>query len=51
MRIAILSDIHDDLTAFEAVLADLQHTSPDLILHGGDLADAKRLDTGSLQMP
>jgi predicted phosphodiesterase len=40
MRIAILSDIHGNLTAFEAVLADLQHFSPDLILHGGDLADA-----------
>src|SRR5450755_9083 len=40
MRIAILSDIHGNRTAFEAVLADLQDASPDLILHGGDLADA-----------
>jgi predicted phosphodiesterase len=40
MRIAILSDIHGNRTAFEAVLADLQQTCPDLILHGGDLADA-----------
>ncbi len=40
MRIAVLSDIHGNRTAFEAVLADLQQTSPDLILHGGDLADA-----------
>jgi predicted phosphodiesterase len=40
MRIAILSDIHGNRTAFEAVLADLQRTSPDLVLHGGDLADA-----------
>jgi predicted phosphodiesterase len=40
MRIAILSDIHGNRTAFEAVLADLQETSPDMILHGGDLADA-----------
>src|SRR5258708_6273877 len=39
MRIAILSDIHGNRTAFEAVLADLEQTSPDLILHGGDLAD------------
>jgi predicted phosphodiesterase len=38
MRIAIVSDIHGNRTAFEAVLADLRHTSPDLILHGGDLA-------------
>ena len=39
MRIAIVSDIHGNLTAFEAVVADLRHTSPDLIFHGGDLAD------------
>ena len=37
MRIAILSDIHDNLTALDAVLADLRETSPDLVLHGGDL--------------
>ncbi len=40
MRIAIVSDIHGNLTAFEAVLAALRQSSPDLILHGGDLADA-----------
>jgi predicted phosphodiesterase len=40
MRIAIVSDIHGNRTAFEAVLADLQQTAPDLIFHGGDLADA-----------
>jgi predicted phosphodiesterase len=40
VRIAIVSDIHGNRTAFEAVLADLRETSPDLILHGGDLADA-----------
>ena len=39
MRIAIVSDIHGNRTAFDAVLADLRQTSPDLILHGGDLAD------------
>ena len=38
-RIAIVSDIHGNRTAFEAVLADLRKTAPDLILHGGDLAD------------
>jgi predicted phosphodiesterase len=37
MRIAVVSDIHGNLAAFEAVLADLRQTSPDLILHGGDL--------------
>jgi predicted phosphodiesterase len=40
MRIAVLSDIHGNLTALEAVLSDLRHQSPDLIYHGGDLADA-----------
>ncbi|MCU1234386.1 MAG: metallophosphoesterase [Candidatus Solibacter sp.] len=39
MRIAIVSDIHGNGTAFEAVVADLRQTAPDLILHGGDLAD------------
>jgi len=38
VRIAIVSDIHGNRTAFEAVLEDLRRTSPDLILHGGDLA-------------
>jgi len=41
MRIAVLPDIHGNRTAFEAVLADLQQSSPDLILHGGDLADGR----------
>ena len=40
MRIAIVSDIHGNRTAFEAVLADLRQTSPDLIVHGGDLANS-----------
>jgi predicted phosphodiesterase len=40
MRIAIVSDIHGNGRAFEAVLSDLEETSPDLILHGGDLADS-----------
>lgn len=39
MRIAIVSDIHGNRTAFEAVLSDLEQTTPDVIFHGGDLAD------------
>ena len=39
MRIAVVSDIHGNRTAFEAVLDDLRDTAPDLVLHGGDLAD------------
>jgi putative phosphoesterase len=38
MRTAILSDMHGNLTALEAVLADLRLSSPDVILQGGDLA-------------
>jgi putative phosphoesterase len=39
VRTAVVSDIHGNLTAFEAVLADVRAMSPDLILHGGDLGD------------
>ena len=39
MRIAVVTDIHGNWTALEAVLADLAEMSPDLILHGGDLVD------------
>ena len=38
MRIAIISDVHGNLTALDAVLADLRLQKPDLIFHGGDLA-------------
>jgi len=37
MRVAIVSDIHGNLTSLEAVIADLKTTSPDLVVHGGDL--------------
>jgi putative phosphoesterase len=38
MRIAVISDIHGNLTALDAVAADLNRAKPDLVLHGGDLA-------------
>lgn len=38
MRIAVVSDVHGNRRAFEAVLADLRQVAPDLVLHGGDLA-------------
>ena len=38
MRIAIVSDVHGNRRALEAVLADLREVAPDLVVHGGDLA-------------
>ena len=38
MRAAIVSDIHGNRRALQAVLADLRQVAPDLIVHGGDLA-------------
>ncbi len=40
MRIAVVSDIHGNWTALEAVTGDLRVTAPDLVLHAGDLADS-----------
>jgi predicted phosphodiesterase len=37
MRVAVVSDIHGNRRALQAVLADLKQVAPDLILHGGDL--------------
>lgn len=37
MRIAIIADIHGNLTALDAVLADLRQQKPDMVLHGGDI--------------
>lgn len=38
MRVAIVSDIHGNRRAFEAVVADLRRVAPDVVVHGGDLA-------------
>jgi predicted phosphodiesterase len=37
MRVAIVSDVHGNRRAFEAVLADLRQAAPDRVVHGGDL--------------
>jgi putative phosphoesterase len=37
MRVAILSDIHGNLTALDAVVADIKRQAPDRVVHGGDL--------------
>ncbi|MGH3031489.1 MAG: metallophosphoesterase family protein, partial [Gaiellaceae bacterium] len=36
MRVAALYDIHGNLPALEAVLADLERVTPDLVVVGGD---------------
>jgi putative phosphoesterase len=38
VKVAIISDIHGNRRAFQAVIADLRQVAPDLVLHGGDLA-------------
>lgn len=38
MRLAIVSDIHGNLTALEAVVADIERRGVDCVIHGGDLA-------------
>jgi predicted phosphodiesterase len=40
MRVAIISDVHGNFTALEAVMADLLKQKPDITFHGGDLATA-----------
>jgi len=37
VRTAVVSDIHANLTALEAIIADLQSVGADLVVHGGDL--------------
>ena len=37
MRIAVVSDIHGNLTALDAVVVDLRSVGADLVVHGGDL--------------
>jgi predicted phosphodiesterase len=36
--IAVVSDVHGNLVALQAVLDDLERLRPDLVVHGGDLA-------------
>ncbi len=42
MRIAVISDIHGNLAALNAVLADLESQGVDEVLVGGDLAESGR---------
>lgn len=38
MKIAIVSDVHGNMTGFEAVVDAVQKEGADLVVHGGDLA-------------
>jgi putative phosphoesterase len=38
MQVAIISDIHGNLTALDAVIADSERRGVDRVVHGGDLA-------------
>src|SRR3954451_16586837 len=38
MRVALVSDVHGNLTALEAVVADVRRRGVDRVVHGGDLA-------------
>jgi putative phosphoesterase len=38
MRLALVSDVHGNLAALEAVIADIRRRGADLVVHGGDLA-------------
>src|SRR5437764_14183094 len=38
MRLAVVSDIHGNLTALEAVAADIARRGVDQVVHGGDVA-------------
>jgi hypothetical protein len=49
VRIAVVSDVHGNLTALEAVVADLAQRGPDLVVHGGDLAPDSPHNASSFQ--
>jgi predicted phosphodiesterase len=38
VRLAIVSDVHGNLTALDAVVADIERRGVDRVIHGGDLA-------------
>jgi putative phosphoesterase len=38
MRLAVVSDVHGNLTALDAVIADIARRDVDRVVHGGDLA-------------
>ena len=52
MRVAALADVHGNAVALEAVLTELEHERPDLIVSCGDLTWGPRpLETVTLLEP
>lgn len=47
MRIAVIADVHGNLLALEAVLADIRQASPDLLINLGDLVSGPFDPAGS----
>jgi predicted phosphodiesterase len=41
--VAVVSDIHGNLTALDAVIADIDRRGVDGVVHGGDHPDAERI--------
>jgi len=37
MGVVVVTDIHGNQRAFQAVLEDLRQVAPDLVVHGGDV--------------
>ncbi len=50
MKIAVLSDIHGNLPALQAVLDDLAHERPDAIVNLGDIASGPLLPAETLDL-
>lgn len=38
MRLAVVTDVHGNLTALETIVADIRRRAVDRVVHGGDLA-------------
>ena len=49
MRIAAVSDIHGNLFALDAVLADIERRAVDLIVNLGDIVSGPLLPSGTAQ--
>lgn len=48
MRVAVVTDIHGNRRAFQAVLEDLRQVAPDLVVHGAIWCSAGHIRGKSL---